>query len=501
MNAWRHIDIALNPIALKELRQAVRGRFVVAMLVLCLLAYVLAVAAFVLTQQLDSTSIERVAAGPTAFTTLYVVLLTACIFFIPLYTGVRMMAERSDTNVDLLFITTLRPRSIIIGKLQSAAALSALLFSAALPFLMFSYVLRGVDFVSIIALSVTGFFIVLSQCVLALFVGCLPASKPFKLLLGIILFGFTISIYSPMLILASEFMRAGAATLFATPGFRQTILTSVTLLVTIDLLLMFASVAVITPPTANRALPIRVLLSTLWTISCAVAISAANRTMSTTPLTVWAVTSLSLISLVLLSAIGEREEWGRRVARTIPRAEPMRLLAFMFYSGGGGVLWAIALMIATVLVYWSSAPLFVSRIGANPSLTTRWMIEGILCVVGYAFTALLIRRRLRDGIIPGRVTWAIAMTLFIFGAVLPPLLCMSFFNNTPRFNDYFRIATMLNPFPMTDAGARSSRTAFLTAWVIIVVVANADWMKGMLARFRRTEAAARPREVAELVAQ
>ena len=38
----------------------------------------------------------------------------------------------------------------------------------------------------------------------------------------------------------------------------------------------------------------------------------------------------------LLISINERDSWGPRVARAIPRSQLLRPLAFLFYSGAAG---------------------------------------------------------------------------------------------------------------------------------------------------------------------
>lgn len=486
MTFLQRLDFLLvNPIAIKELRQAVRGKFVVATLILSLVGFVLAISAFVLSQQLDSTSIEHVAVGSTAFASLYTVLFVACLMFVPLYCGLRMMSERSDTNVDLLFVTALRPRTIIIGKLQAAAALAMLLYSAALPFLVFCYVLRGIDFVTVLLFAMAGFLVIMSACASALFIGALPTSKPFKLLLGIAFFIGIMFFYTPMIAFGAQLFGAGVTT---SSDIIERSLAFGGVLLTIDVVLIFLTTALIAPAASNRALPIRVLMTVLCVASFPFALSVALHSSSTFALSFWAVLWLGVASLVLVSAVGEREEWGRRVARSIPTKPPLRMLAFLFYSGGGGVLWSLLMMAATIATYSIAASRVHTLAITDTFEITRWMVEGTICMIAYAFTALLVRRRLlADRLLP-KFTWSIALGLFIFGAVLPPLLCMMLFSRTPQFNTYFEYATLFNPFPMTDAGPRLGRIAILMLWTILVVVPNAAWMRELLVRFRHADA-------------
>ena len=69
-----------------------------------------------------------------------------------------LAAEREDNTYDLLSITTLKPRQIISGKLGSSIVQMAVYFSAITPCLAFTYLLRGVDLPTIAVLLVYTFF-------------------------------------------------------------------------------------------------------------------------------------------------------------------------------------------------------------------------------------------------------------------------------------------------------------------------------------------------------
>ncbi len=47
------------------------------------------------------------------FTFVQGILLGTCLVIIPAMTGVRLAVERSDVNVDLLFISSLSPRAVL----------------------------------------------------------------------------------------------------------------------------------------------------------------------------------------------------------------------------------------------------------------------------------------------------------------------------------------------------------------------------------------------------
>ena len=103
---------------------------------------------------------------------------------VPAYAAIRLAGERSDHNVDLLFISTLRPRSIIAGKFFAALVLAILVFSTCAPFMTFTYLLRGIDIPTI--LIVLGFDLLgmLLSTIIALFVAAVPGPRDCGIRLG-----------------------------------------------------------------------------------------------------------------------------------------------------------------------------------------------------------------------------------------------------------------------------------------------------------------------------
>jgi len=130
------IDDAFNPIVVKELRQAVHGKFVAAVLIVLLVIQITAIGLIIISSDDISTRFDH---GRNAFMILQSIMLGICLLFVPAYTAFRLGSERSDTNVDLFFITTIRPRAIISGKVFAALVITVLIFSACMPFMVFTY--------------------------------------------------------------------------------------------------------------------------------------------------------------------------------------------------------------------------------------------------------------------------------------------------------------------------------------------------------------------------
>jgi len=485
------IDGRLNPIVVKELRQAVRGRFVVAVLILSLLGQTVVVAGFLLTSGINADRLATTPSGAATFTVLFTVLFASTLFFIPIYSGLRMSAERSDSSADLLFITTVRPRTIVVGKMLSIAMLTALIFFSSLPFMVFSYVLRGIDVATILILLAIAFVLVCSQSIGAMFVGCIPASKPFKFVLAGGFVTLTAVIFGPLLRFLMEMVRSTSLMTLMAPAFWRGLTVWLALVLAVDVVLLVLTAALIAPSTANRALPVRAVFALLWLVSLAAAFWYAKQGRDSHLVLVWAIPNAMIAVLVLFSAIGERERWGPRVARTIPSNLPGRAVAFLFYSGGaGGTLWSMLFLASTVGLYQLAVFLFPPRwIEDSSRWYPTWFLHGALALIAYAMTALLLRRTwLRR--VPARVTWGIALALFLFFVLIPPLVLFIGYHGTPVFKEYFVFATMLNPFPNTDAAPTPLRTIILGGWAFLAFAANGGWLAAQWRAFRPSPSSA-----------
>lgn len=483
MTLRERLDGWLNPVMVKELRQAVRGRFIVTVLSLSLLAQVVAVGAFMLTGAATSTT-GITTVGDDAFMTLFFVLFTGSVLFIPLYSGIRMAVERSDTNVDLLFVTTIKPRTIVIGKMLTTVVLTALLFFASLPFLVFSYVLRGVDVFTIFFVLTIAFFSVCSAAIVALFLGCVPATKPFRLLLGVLFFALVLMGFGGMAALITQIIRSSTTAMFLTSDFWTVVAATAIVVGAIDVMLLVTTTVIITPAAANRAFPIRTMISLIWLASLAVAARLAFRHHTGNPMVAWTIVQFLLITIVLCSVVGERERWGPRVARMIPRNPLKRVIAFLFFSGaGGGVLWAALFFGATIAMYELVQRTRPPSLGNEKILESRVLAEAAICFFVYLLTALLLRRKVLHRI-PPRATWAIGLCIFLFVAVIPPLIFLAGSDKSTDLQERYNLVTILNPFPFLEGVGHPARLPILMLWLLIVSVMSVPWIGEQWRAFR-----------------
>jgi hypothetical protein len=257
---WR--DWELNPVVVKELRQAVRNWSVTGMLLLFLTVLFGASLVSLITQSFTPYSNQLL--GAQVFQVFTVILAGASTLFIPLYVGVRLAIERQENNVDLLYISTLTPGRIIRGKLYCGIYMTLLFFSACMPFMAFTNLLRGVDLPTVFFTLLVLFLLVILAIQVAILLACLPISRPFKVLVA--LFGIWVAFMflAGAIQLASEFLRSGVGAMMTGRSFWVGFSSAVGIGLAFFLLLHLLSVALIAPVSANRALPLRVYLTMAW---------------------------------------------------------------------------------------------------------------------------------------------------------------------------------------------------------------------------------------------
>ncbi|MEL6896444.1 MAG: ABC transporter permease, partial [Planctomycetota bacterium] len=137
----------LNPILVKETRQALKSRqFVISfsMLLLCAFAWTL-IGTVTFADQIQYSAVAR-----QMLTGYFLVLAVPMLLIVPLFANRSLASELDDGTLELLSISTLTPRQIVLGKLASAIMQMALYFVALSPCVAFAYTLRGISLPSIV---------------------------------------------------------------------------------------------------------------------------------------------------------------------------------------------------------------------------------------------------------------------------------------------------------------------------------------------------------------
>ncbi len=484
---FARIDDAFNPIVVKELRQAVQGKFVAAVLIVLLGIQITAIGLIIINSDDISTRFDT---GRNAFMILESIMLGICLLFVPAYTAFRLASERSDTNVDLFFITTIRPRAIIGGKIFAALTITVLIFSACMPFMVFTYWLRGIDLPSIFVMLAFSFLVVVAAVHLATFIASIPANRVFKILLGVAGLCILPQIFVLTLTLSFSLMTTGVGSRLDSWNFWGPASATVLILLAIIGLLFFMSVALITPISANRAFPVRVYVMIAWLVGGVTSsvISYVNK--DNTAVIVWSILSAAIIFLGFFVAVSERESLGSRVARKIPRTMPLRLPAFFLFSGAAsGVAWCCLMCVLTLVWVrlWKMSPAGKGDTHLRDAMA--WV--GGLGLYGffYSMTAVFLRTILLARWLSAKFTWLVALFLLAAGSIVPYLAGYLIFFGSPASTERTAISLLGNPFAIDiDSGYRSVFLIFIGCWAVIVALLNIRWFYRAIAGFRPPEA-------------
>jgi len=478
----QRLDDKLNPIVVKELRQAVNGRFVAAVLILFLLVSVITVAI----AMMAAGGRDQYELGRPVMLFLQGILLTTCVLFLPAYAAIRLASEHSDTHTDLMFITTIPPRAIIWGKLLATTVLAVLIYSACMPFMTLSFLLRGVDLPTIAMSLGFSFAIVVAAIMLGIFTACVTSSRGFRVLLALGLIAALLMIVwsavggTVAAVSFGGFVGSGWDFWVGLIGFLITLGSGIVLLYSF-------SVALISPSSSNRIMPVRLTIMGVWLVMAALLWTFGFAYGDEEVFEIWAVGSAALLAITFLIGVGEREEWGLRLRRKIPRNPLLRAGAFLLFSGAaGGVLWTWT-MIGLTFAGLAAACVIADQI---TGMRTNWDDEVPVIMLGfalygycYAMTALLLRRYVLNVYIKPAHTWSLALVLVALGCALPPLA--AFIADQDRWlytgESFWMIA---NPYSMLSRSAREQALLFLIAWAVIVTMLSVPWFAGQVRRFR-----------------
>ena len=467
----------LNPVVVKELRQAVRNWFVVGVLLILLLILFVAMVMFVISESIGTTANPTL--GRNIFQTFYAILTIGSMLFLPIYTGTRFAKEREDSNMDLMFITTLTPGQIIRGKIIGGVILTALFYSVFMPFMSFCYLLRGVDLPSMFVVLAMSFIVVTALIHLSVCLACLPVSRNFKGGIGAATFFLSMSWVGGMSFGGIAMIESGIGSKLASWDFWGPALTFVIGAALAMRVLYIAAVALITPPSANRALPLRVNTTVCYLIAVTIPLLwdhfASTSVMRSELLGISAGFGLPLLAVCLLACISSRDKLSLRIRRAIPVTQPKRALAFVFYDGAaGGLVWC-ALLAGFMLTL---------GYGAFGKTAGDWETYAAtaLYFFAYALTGLFLHRRFWPTRPPKLAAICAVLVPLLLGVI--PTLVLFFLNRfTSTSLEAFMPGNIFNLFVDHNRHA-PTHCVVATVSVIVMLALNAPWFARQITAFQ-----------------
>lgn len=375
----------LNPILVKETRQALKSQqFVLWFLLLLGACWVVTIGGIAWI----GPGVHYAASGGFMFQLYLIVLAFPLLVVVPFSAYRSLAAEQEDNTRDLLMVSALSPRELINGKLGSAVLQVLVYVSALAPCLAFSYLLRGIDLVTIVLLPT---YLVLASIALSL-LALLFASAAHQryaqvitsvLLVAILLGAFGLSIPSTMsMVTYGVGMRQ--------QGFWVAQAAFFNLYFCVCLLLYFASSALNAFASANRSTALRRVL--LFTQCCYVGwvgalIRSAPANQNFLPegiywLSIWAGVFWFAAGSLLT---GERAVLSERVRRSLPESPFGRAIGTWFNPGPGtGYLFAVSNLTTLLLLSVGSLAIYENLwMGGEAWVVCCFVIVGAAYIVGY----------------------------------------------------------------------------------------------------------------------
>lgn len=479
------IDNKLNSILVKDARQAVQSRIVIG--IIMLLVIINALVSVVYLVKLDPH--DPRSEGMELFMTLNGLVMVAGMGIIPLYTAVRLSIERNSGNMDLLYITTITPGSIVRGKWLAASSLTLLVFSASAPFILLSFLLRGIDIATILMVLATGLLMSWFLNLTAIAAGCIRG----KLMLrGIVMLVFFMMLWGGVTnIIGTWMLSIGSSMVFFSEWF-NTIMTLSALLIISGLIYIFAR-AMLSPASSNRMLPMRLAMMITWLLSLGMFFITIFQSNAPEAIAAWMVMWFIVFVVAMISGSGEREDWLPRVRRRIPRNLLGRLGFYLISTGNGsGILWSLLMALATLLI---GVAVYISVAGDNKynfidTFNDMVMVLGGILALTYCYIMLgiivrrMFLRRSSSSLIP-----ALALALHAVLTLLPVLL--GYILSDGRMIDlhwWFGSAGLLF-FDGHSAEQVQRAQALTMAFVVapLLTLLNLPWWYAQFSRFCRYE--------------
>ncbi len=470
----------VNPVAVKEFRQAVQSRWVTVVFMLFLLVNLAIVGGYLMLSPDAATSttggrdifiaLVRHPADSPASVSCHST--RAC--------GSR--SKRNDANIDLFFITTITPGAIVRGKYLSAMALTLLIFSACMPFMILTYLLRGIDLPTIFTVLAVGFMYSAFANALGIFAGSLSGSWLLRGLVAVGLLIWLLYTAAGFVSMVGMSLHFGMGRIFPHDAWSIVATMLFLELLAIGLLYVF-SVALLSPKPANRMFVPRIYITAVWLVTGVVAAVWSVSLSRGEAIIVWVIYCCVAFTFMTVVSLGERDAWTTRVKRIIPKNVFVRLFAFVFYSGAaGGIVWS-------TILFWLSiaaATMLVNYMGWAGHVDFRECCDNVSLVFGYILcycltTAVICKVLLKRFNLPN---------LSVLAAFLAVLVCLgpylvAFFLFGDRWWNSIAWYLIGSPMVLTmnNKAAAEAARPFLLTWLTIVILLSLPWTIGQWRRF------------------
>lgn len=414
----------LNPILVKESRQALKSKqFLVTftLLLICGLGWSLIGVALV------GPGVYYAPTGPYMLIGYHIVLTVPLLLIVPFAAYRSLAAEREDGTYELLSITTLSSRQIVSGKLGSAVLQMMIYYSALAPCIAFTYLLRGVDVFTIGLVLFYTFAASLLLSAFGLVVAAITRLRHLQLLLSVaLLLGLVVATLTWCISMGEIAFEMGALP-YDEPGFWIAQAAIVTALASYFILFVWTAGAQLSFASDNRSTRLRVVMLAQQVLFTGWLMYYWLSEREPEILIVWLGFSGGHWMVMGSLLTGELAPLSPRVKRRLPQSFLARAFLTWFNPGSGtGYVFAVANLAAVVLVA-VAAVIVADMLGNMPGrLLTETSLFAVL-LLGYLaaylgvgrLLVLWLRRYLYFGLL---LPFLVDVLLALGGAAIPTLL-------------------------------------------------------------------------------
>jgi ABC-type transport system involved in multi-copper enzyme maturation permease subunit len=363
----------INPILVKETRQALKSRQFSATFMLLLAASLLVSFGGI---ALAGPDLDYRAAGPSFFVGYFAVLAFAIFAVVPFGAYRSLAGEQEERTFELLAITALRPGQIVAGKLLTAMIQMLIFYSALAPFMAFTYLLKGIDLASIAMVLFYALAGSVGLAMIALFLATFSSRKSWQVMLSVVLIAGLLVVTIVSIPAAFMLTTESVGATLAQPDFWIAMGILATMYVTYFALLFQLSVAQLTFEADNRSSRVRFVLVlqflafVVWS-GYAWVVHSSGEPEILVGLLVFAALHWGVAAAFLVS---EPAGLSQRVARSVPRGAAARALTALVFPGPGTglaflLVHLLALVALTALADFTAPWLVLNagpRLGSKP---------------------------------------------------------------------------------------------------------------------------------------
>lgn len=415
-NVIQWFDDRLNPVMVKEVRQALNGREFISSFMFTIIV-VLSISGIVLgieAADMQQRAGEHAINAKGVFSVVLGCLAFASILIVPIIAYRSLDQERTERCYDLLIITTCGPGDIVRGKIYSAVIQLVLFFSATTPFLAAIYLIGNIDLAGTIFGLGWLFLASIFLTLVSLFNAAAASrtkrrSTPFvgNILLLILVFLMSLgwvsnSVYGDLSahIYDRDFWLFNAA--------------SMTIFLSISLLIYAGIRAMVLFDSANRSTPVRKALALNWLLITGwhIVFHHLGIRFSSGAWIIYGIIVIVALWIYSLFTSCESDRLTRRVANEYPSGFFRRIFAAFFYPGSArGFYFTTLLTLITVgVVYIGNAN--------SEDFTPVIMMAGYM--LGYCGIPLaLMRRRAIESVIKPANRGGLIFAISVAANILP----------------------------------------------------------------------------------